>query len=57
MSDLVNVVRCKDCQYSGKSYDPFEQREVTYCDVGLMRYAVRPDHFCGYGDRKDASKQ
>ena len=52
MSDLVKVVRCKDCKYSGKTYNPFSKREVVYCDVGMMRSVVAPDHYCGYAERK-----
>ena len=44
--ELVEVVRCKDCQY------------CAICDDGmamcwLYRTKLHPDAFCSYGERKD----
>ena len=43
-ADVVEVVRCKDCVYSNEKH--------TTCHYGVGRY-VKPDHFCGYGERKE----
>lgn len=46
-------VLCKDCKYSGTAYDPFEEKEVVYCDCDIIRKRVRGDHYCSFGERKD----
>ena len=47
--DVVEVVRCKDCEWyeNGKSYD-------AYCNhpTDGMNYPAEDD-FCSYGERKD----
>lgn len=42
-ADVVEVVRCKDCQYANDC--------GTICRYGVGR-DVKPDHFCGYGERR-----
>lgn len=41
--DAVEVVRCKDCEYSND--------DGTICRYSVGR-AVEPEHFCSYGVRK-----
>ena len=43
-TDVVEVVRCKDCIYSG-CYG-------TICRYNVGR-AVSPDHYCSYGERRE----
>lgn len=54
--DAVEVVRCKDC----KRCDGFPGPDVEPNEVGICehdRMMVKPDHFCGYGERKDDEKE
>ena len=47
--DMVEVVRCKDCQFHD---NPEERASVTYwmpCD----EYKTDGNWFCGWGKRKD----
>lgn len=47
-ADVVEVVRCKDCEYweNGKDYEP-------YCNhFGNMMTDTKADDFCSYGERK-----
>jgi hypothetical protein len=50
-TDIVEVVRCKDCKHWVVNDD------VGYCDNpdGLDNYA-RPEDFCSYGERKQDGK-
>lgn len=49
-ADVVEVVRCKDCEY-GEQYDEEieDWRECRYDGCGLV-YEI--SHFCSYGKRK-----
>ena len=48
--DAVEVIRCKKC----KSYTYDGYHKHYYCSNARgMRYAVSPDDFCSYGERKD----
>ena len=54
ISDMAEIVHCKDCEYGeadygwdGKIITPF-QYHCEYEDTWN-----RPDHYCGYGKRKD----
>ena len=51
MAEYVEVVRCKDCQFSTTAYNPFEDKLAGFCII--TRSPVNLDHFCGYGDRKE----
>lgn len=58
--DAVEAVRCKDCKHSGMyEFGDGSNGERLACltvdDDGFVRFAttVDPDHFCGYGERKD----
>lgn len=46
-SDVVEVVRCKDCEH-GQSYNMFGSR---YC-LKHNDVAVRDNDFCSYGERE-----
>lgn len=52
-ADVVEVVRCKDCEYGEADYGvdgniitPFQY----HCEYENTWH--RPDHYCGYGKRK-----
>lgn len=54
-ADLVEVVRCKDCQYC-KIHYPFkiineEAKKVYSCNVHW--HGVRPDGYCDLGERRE----
>ena len=49
-SDMVNVVRCKDCKHG--DIDP--SGKVSYCLLGGLR---NPNYFCADGERKDKDEQ
>ena len=43
-ADVVEVVRCKDCQYC----------EYDYCKYpNQMDQCVYPSHYCSYGERRE----
>lgn len=56
-SDVVEVIRCKDCEnclcindrYMCKRNAIYDKRNDEF--HGL--YAVKKEHFCSYGERKD----
>lgn len=54
-ADVVEVVRCKDCQYF--RIDPDDFLGICKCGSIATSYAgeIYPEreHFCSYGERKD----
>jgi hypothetical protein len=42
-TDVIPVVRCKNCVYAND--------HASICHYGVGR-DVKPDHYCGYGERK-----
>ena len=52
MSDLVDVVRCKDCKYSRVVNGPIAGEKIRACMHPTIPCGVKDDHYCGYGDRK-----
>lgn len=57
--DAVEVVRCKDCKYSGMyAFGDGSGGKMLACltieEDGFVQFAtsVHPDHFCSYGERK-----
>ena len=54
-ADVVDVVRCKDCEH----FIPFKKNVFCKgdcsCNDGLGDF-VRPDDFCSYGVRKDGEE-
>lgn len=47
--DCVKVVRCKNCQYSNSTEDPFRNTTVYFCDV--HQHPVGSGYFCASGDK------
>ena len=60
VADVVHVVRCKDCKHSGMyCFGRSEKERLACLDVeedGFVRFATAVDaeHFCSYGERKEA---
>lgn len=59
-ADVVPVVRCKDCAYT-REKDEYESvclsDECVICVNSEYRWQpVWPNHFCGYGKRKDETQ-
>lgn len=59
VADVVEVVRCRDCEYAEADYgcggdimNPFQYR-CTYEGDSWNR----PDHFCSYGKRKEGAEE
>lgn len=54
-ADVVEVVRCKDCEYL--------LFDTTYCKLHNRGYCKfddtikQPNHFCGYGTRKEGAEE
>lgn len=46
-SDVVEVVRCKDCVHKER-----EQPGMVFCPMMVGSW-VDEDHFCGWGERRD----
>lgn len=56
-ADYVKVVQCKDCKYrSGLNGRPPFMFYVCTCADGLNG-AVRENHFCYYGERRNNNEQ
>lgn len=51
-ADVVEVVRCKDCRYCNE-YQKFNLERYLGCNSNGEIYAVEPNHFCSYGERKE----
>lgn len=49
-SDVVPVVRCKDCEFALSHPD---NAEKLVCSKGINWRGVEPNHYCSYGERKD----
>lgn len=56
-ADVVEVVRCKDCEYCCISTDPKTKISIQKCGyVGfnpIQSSQVSDDFYCSYGIRKD----
>lgn len=48
--DVVEVVRCKDCKYRGRSHCPLRNKEESTGELIDITY---DDDFCSYGERKE----
>ena len=54
-SDVVEVVRCKDCQFYKRDTDYCKKRNKGYCywDNTIKTRT----HFCGYGKKKEGAEK
>lgn len=51
VSDVIKVVRCKDCKRFVEDKETF----VTYCSKGCGIAHVKPDDFCSHAERITAN--
>lgn len=58
LPDVVAVVRCRDCKHSIMHKFPYNYEKVLACNDphGVTIRAVKPMHFCSYGERKDGGQ-
>lgn len=58
VADVVEVVRCKDCQYGkGNDYEGSVKVPFMYhCTYDDLSYNGA-DHFCSYGKRKEGAEE
>lgn len=55
--DAVPVVRCRDCKRCYKHTTKRYKQPMWICmRLDMDRFAVRPDDFCSYGERKDGEQ-
>lgn len=53
-ADVVEVVRCKDCEYRGWVQEPCHGKSVHYCKI--HDNCITENDFCSYGKRKEAGE-
>lgn len=58
-ADVVEVVRCRECKHSIMHKFPYNYEKVLACNDphGVTIRAVKPMHFCSYGERKDGGQE
>ena len=58
-ADVVAVVRCLECKHSIMHKFPYNYEKVLACNDphGVTIRAVKPMHFCSYGERKDGGQE
>lgn len=49
-ADVVEVVRCKDCEYFDRDYD---DSVIGACSNKRQNIRCNENHFCSYGERRD----
>lgn len=58
-ADVVEVVRCKDCEYWNKDEDVLNDGicdEWSDFEDSLIRY-TKPDDYCSHGERKEQENE
>lgn len=57
-ADVVEVVRCRECKYSIMYKFSCNYKRVLACNDphGVTIRAVKPMHFCSYGERKEGGQ-
>lgn len=53
---MEELVRCKDCKHRFDYCAEGYSEDAGLCIVA-REHLVAPDHFCGYGERKDDEKE
>lgn len=58
-ADVVEVVRCRECKHSIMHKFPYNYKKVLACNDphGVTIRAVKPMHFCSYGERKNGGQE
>lgn len=52
VADVVEVVRCKNCQYSNV-YTTWRGEEHCRCTIDDGVNVAEPTHFCSYGEKEN----
>ena len=52
-TDVVEVVRCKDCKYCETVEDAILHYTHRLCSHKMFKYPVEATNFCSYGERKE----
>ena len=52
-TELVPVVRCKDCKWYGVNPYDWENEDEMFCKFWTDWLPTNADDFCSYGERKD----
>lgn len=54
-ADVVEVVRCGECEHSIMHKSPYNYEKVLACKDphGVTIRAVKPMHFCSYGKKRE----
>ncbi len=52
MSNLVEVVFCKECKYSKTTTGTIAGEKIRVCMYPCIPCGVGDTHYCGYGERK-----
>lgn len=52
-ADVVEVVRCKDCQYWNKGSCECPEHAVNCQDYWVGDIETEAEHFCGYAERRE----
>jgi hypothetical protein len=50
VSDVVEVVRCKDCKYLSSVWIGDDLKDI--CKCGQAMISIKPDFYCSYGERR-----
>lgn len=61
-TNMVEVVRCKNCEQFMQQYDIHNGRKLHYgiCKLNSNKFhdeEVNCDHYCGYGKRKEGAEE
>ena len=51
-ADVEEVVRCEKCKYCYINTCPITGLKTYGCQYVAMPFAVKPTHYCGFGERK-----
>lgn len=51
MSNLVEVVFCKECKYSKTTNGPIPEKQLRVCMCSMIPVVVSDGHYCGYGEK------
>ncbi len=55
VADVVEVVRCKDCENWDSKYKSILSPDKHYCVI--MDKLMKPDGFCSYGEKAKESRK
>lgn len=56
LTDVVKVVRCKDCKYYKTVEDIILYQKMKFCTYRPFDFAVKDNDFCSYGELKECDQ-